>query len=261
MSAIDLVMAEHIRQLAAQGKRVDARGDFDFRPISIAAGIIDNAEGSAEVDMGGTQVLAGVKVDLGEPMSDTPDRGNLSVSAELLPMASPDYEAGPPSPTAIELARVVDRGIRAAECIDLESLFIEEGKVWSVWIDLYVLNYSGNLIDAAGLAAMAALNTCRVPKYEDGKAVREDRSKRLKIDNIVTSTTFGKINGRAFLDTSAEEEAAVDGRLTIQTDGELIRAMQKGLSGGFSVQEVSDLVDRSFEAHTNLKEYITKASK
>ncbi len=100
------------------------------------------------MDLGATRVLAGVKLMLDEPMEDTPNQGNLVVSAELLPLASATYESGPPSPEAIEFARVVDRGIRHGNCVNLESLFVEEEKAWTVYVDLYVLNYNGNLFDA-----------------------------------------------------------------------------------------------------------------
>ena len=35
-----------------------------------------------------------------------------------------------------------------------------------VFVDVYVLNHDGNLIDAAALAAMAALMNTKMPNYE-----------------------------------------------------------------------------------------------
>ena len=79
------------------------------------------------------------------------------ITAEFSPMASELFEKGPPSIEAIELARIIDRGIRESEVIDVKKLCIKEGeKVWSVMIDLYPMNNGGNLIDACALAAMAA---------------------------------------------------------------------------------------------------------
>ncbi len=62
---------------------------------------------------------------IGTPFADTPDKGVLSTNAELIPMGSPNFEAGPPDEHSIELARVVDRGIRESEMIDLEKMCIE----------------------------------------------------------------------------------------------------------------------------------------
>ena len=62
--------------------------------------------------------LCGVKVGTGEPFEDTPNDGVLTVNAELVPVASPNFEPGPPNEDSIELARVVDRGISESHAID-----------------------------------------------------------------------------------------------------------------------------------------------
>jgi exosome complex component RRP42 len=257
MEAMDVVRVNYVKELLAKKVREDSREMMAFRPIKIMRAPIEHAEGSSQVDLGATKVMCGIKLAVEEPMRDTPNQGSLTVQAELLPLASADYETGPPSPEAIEFARVVDRGIRAAECIDLEDLFIAEKKVWCVYVDLYVLNYDGNLFDAGSAAVMSALLNTRVPKYENEVVVREDRTRKLKINNIVTSTTFGKVDANILLDPSKNEEDAADARLTIATDGESIRAMQKGLSGSFTVKEVDELVDESFKKNKELKSILT----
>lgn len=256
MEGFDIVKTNYIRELIAKGVREDGRRANDFRQIKITRDVISHAEGSAQVELGETLVLAGVKMQVEEPMEDTPNQGNLMVSAELLPLAHAEYESGPPSPESVELARVVDRGIRAAESIDLESLFIEEEKAWSVFIDLYVLNYNGNLFDASTLAAMAALSGTQMPKFEDGKPVYEQKAGPLKIRNIVASTTFGKLGSSLVLDTNMHEESAASARLTIANDGKVIRAMQKGLGGSLSPQEIEGLVDVSLGKYAELKKAI-----
>ena len=261
MGAIDIVKTGYIRELIDRNVREDSRELTAFRKITIETGIIKNAEGSAQVDLGTTRVLAGIKLSLDEPMLDTPNQGNLVVSAELLPLASENFETGPPSPESIELARVVDRGIRAGNCVNLESLFVEEKKVWSVYIDLYVLNYNGNLFDAGTIAAMSALLNTGVPKYENSEVVRAERPSKLRIDNIVTSTTFAKIGGKCIVDPTANEMNASSARITITTDDSNIRAMQKGMSGGFFADEVDQLVGAAFNKHKELKDIIEKSQK
>ncbi len=256
MDAMDIVKTGYIRELLAKNEREDQRSSTQFRPIKIERGVMGNAEGSAQVDLGATRVLAGIKLALGEPMEDTPNQGSLTVSAELLPLASETYETGPPSADSIEFARVVDRGIRAGNCVNLESLFVEEEKAWTVYVDLYVLNYDGNLFDAGGLAAMSALLNTTVPKYEDEKVIREDRKTMLKIDNIVTPTTFSKIANKIILDPTGNEMIATDGRMTIAVDQDNVRAMQKGLSGGFFVNEIEEMLDIAFNKHEELKSII-----
>ncbi|MGC8555455.1 MAG: exosome complex protein Rrp42, partial [Conexivisphaera sp.] len=107
---VERLRKEKLKELLAKGQRLDGRGLKDYRPLSIRTSIISKAEGSAQVYLGNTAVIAGVKASLDKPYRDTPDRGNLIVNAEILPLASPYIEPGPPNENAIELARVVDRG-------------------------------------------------------------------------------------------------------------------------------------------------------
>ena len=86
-------------------------------------------------------------MDVAEPYPDSQDKGNLMVTAEFLPLSSPRIELGPPQFDSIELARVIDRGIRESKFIELEKLCIKEGeKVWTVFIDIYSINDDGNLL-------------------------------------------------------------------------------------------------------------------
>ncbi|MEM0094758.1 MAG: exosome complex protein Rrp42 [Candidatus Micrarchaeaceae archaeon] len=259
MQSINIVKGGYIRELLSRNSREDSRGFYDYRSIKIKQGTIEHAEGSAQVDLGFTKVLAGVKLDVDTPMPDKPDEGNLIVSAELLPLASTEFEVGPPSPEAIELARVVDRGIRASAMLDLGSLFIEEGKVWSIFVDIYILNYDGNLFDASMLAAVSALSSTRMPKYEEEKVIREGNLQKLKVGDIVTSCTFAKVGDAILLDADSNEESVMDARLTIANDEKSIRAMQKGLSGAFTYNEVLSAIDKSFEKSKELRSIVKNA--
>nr|NIP67220.1 exosome complex protein Rrp42 [Candidatus Bathyarchaeota archaeon]NIR15095.1 exosome complex protein Rrp42 [Desulfobacterales bacterium]NIU81368.1 exosome complex protein Rrp42 [Candidatus Bathyarchaeota archaeon]NIV68057.1 exosome complex protein Rrp42 [Candidatus Bathyarchaeota archaeon]NIW16590.1 exosome complex protein Rrp42 [Candidatus Bathyarchaeota archaeon] len=151
------VKQKRIAELISKGRRLDGREITDHREVNLEMGVIERAEGSARVRLGQTEVMVGVKVEVGEPYPDTPDRGVLTVNTELVPLASPTFEPGPPDENAIEVARVVDRGIRESKAIVLENLCPVPGKkVFIVFVDVYVLNHDGNLIDASALAALAA---------------------------------------------------------------------------------------------------------
>src|SRR5437899_10719095 len=99
-------------ELLAKGKRVDGRSQDETRPLKIETRLIEKANGSAKVSLGNTQVIAGVKVATGTPFADTTDKGVLMVNAEVLPLASPYAEAGPPAGNARELARGADSRVR-----------------------------------------------------------------------------------------------------------------------------------------------------
>ena len=130
---------EFISDLLRKGERLDGRAFNEYREIEVEVNVVAaKAEGSALVKMGNTTVVAGVKVLVGEPYPDAPDEGVTMVTAEMSPIASPLFELGPPKEDAIELARVVDRGVRESETVDAKKLCIAEGKrVYMVFADVY----------------------------------------------------------------------------------------------------------------------------
>ncbi|MGE5556620.1 MAG: exosome complex protein Rrp42 [Methanocella sp.] len=243
-SLVTKVKVKQIEALLEKGTRMDGRGLLDTREIKIEQGLIEKAEGSARVLLGKTEVLVGVKVETGEPFPDTPKEGVMTVNAELVPLASPHFEPGPPDENSIELARVVDRGIRESHAVDTEKLCIEEGKkVFVVFVDVYVLNHDGNLIDASAIAAMAALMNTKMPNYEikDGELKIKQGYTPLPMKSHPVTVTIGKINGKLVVDPALEEESVMDSRITFASneDGNIC-AIQKGLSGFFSPQQILD---------------------
>jgi len=127
--------------------------------------------------------MVGVKLEVGEPYPDTPDEGTIIVGAELLPLSNPEFELGPPGIQAIELARVVDRGIRESKALDFRKLCIEPGKkIWMVIIDICPINDAGNLFDASSLAALAALQDAKYPAFDGEKlTIRRKQIKGLSL--------------------------------------------------------------------------------
>ena len=151
---ISEIKRDHIMNLLAKGTRTDGRSPTDIRKIEIVTDCIESADGSARVKLGNTEVIAGIKIIPGSPFPDTPRSGVLTTGAELIPMAHQSFESGPPGEDAIELARVVDRGIRESGMVDVEKLCIVPGEeVWMCFVDIYALDYDGNLFDAHNLHA------------------------------------------------------------------------------------------------------------
>src|SRR3989344_2771419 len=166
----------YIGSLLDQQKRFDGRKLDAFRSITLETGISKNAEGSARCKIGDTEVIAGVKMDTGVPYPDSPDQGSIIVTVELSPLASPDFELGPPGEWATELARIVDRGIRESKAIDLKST--------------------------------------KLVKYEDDKVqYGEFTNKSLKLDKQPITVTLYKMGKQIFVDPTHKEEQFIDARL------------------------------------------------
>lgn len=250
--------------LLTKGMRIDERKLTDYRELKIETGIVQKANGSALVHLGKTKVMTGVKVELGQPFPDTPDQGVLTVNAELVPLASPSFEPGPPSESAIELARVVDRGIRESNAITLDKLCLQAGKkVLVVFVDIYVLDHDGNLIDASAISALAALLTSKMKEIQiEGEEVHmKEGLVPLPIQNEPVPVTVAKIDGNMILDPCLEEELVVTSRLTVTTDRDgNICAMQKGGLGAFTDQEIRQAVKMAIEKGREIRERIRGAT-
>lgn len=258
------VKKKQIMELLANGKRVDGREQNEYREIQVESGIIERAEGSARVRLGKTEVVVGVKIDTGTPFPDMPDKGVLTVNAELVPLASPDFEPGPPGENAVELARVVDRGIRESKAIDIEKLCVESGKlVFIVFIDVYVLNHDGNLIDASALAALAALLNTKMFKYEveDGAIMKKPGYTPLPVMNHPISVTFAKIGDNIIMDAGLDEEHVMDARLTMALDqnGNICAIQKGGGSGYFTKEEILEASKIALEKTKELRKLVVKS--
>jgi exosome complex component RRP42 len=256
------IKQKRIAELVSSGKRIDGRGLTDYREIQVESGIIERAEGSARIRLGKTEVVVGIKIATGEPFPDIPNQGVLTVNAELVPLASPSFEPGPPGEDAVELARIVDRGIRESKAIEMEKLCVEpKKKVFVVFIDVYVLNHDGNLIDASAMAALAALLNTKMFNYEleEGEIKIKPGYTPLPIRNYPIPVTFAKINGKLVVDPWLEEEQAMDARLTMTFDKEeKICAIQKGGYGYFTTQQILEATKIAREKTGELRKILVK---
>lgn len=253
---------DYIIRLGKKGERLDKRKFEEYRkPITVEYGVSSkSAEGSARVTIGDTIVVAGVKLEKGNPYPDRPNEGTIVVNAELLPLSSPEYESGPPGIDAVELSRVVDRGIRESKAIDFEKLCIKEGEaIWMVMIDIYPINAAGNLFDAAALAALAALKDARFPKIDE-KFVLDYKTRTdapLPITKLPLSCTMHMIAGKFLVDPTREEELASDARLTVAlTENGEICAMQKGGDKPLTEEEIVAGVELAAQKTAELRAFL-----
>ena len=251
---------EHILKSLKAGIRYDGRKLLEYRKVS-AEPNATSAEGSARIKIGETEVLVGVKLAIEEPYPDTPAEGKLMVNTELRPMASPDFESGPPGDKAIDIARVVDRGLRESKALAPEKLCIKAGEaVWSVMIDIVPLNDAGNLLDAAALGAVVALKNTRFPVVkEDGHIDWESplTDKKLELAKEPVEVTVLKIGEFYIVDPILEEEELADTGITIAVSKEgLVYAMQKRGDVPLSVDEIDKMVEIAIKKSEELRKFV-----
>jgi len=260
------ITGDLIRKYLSEGKRFDGRKPEEHRELTIEKNISKKAEGSVRVKLGKTEVLVGVKMATGEPYADSPKKGNLMVTAELLPLSSPRFENGPPRFPAIELGRVTDRGLRESGFIDFEKLCIEEGKkVWTVFVDVYSINDDGNLLDAANIGAIAALKLAKIPKYdaENDKVLSDEHTDQgLPLNNHApVSVTLHKVGEEFLVDPTREEEDMSETRVTFGIMNGVISSAQKGETASINIEKFKEVFDMAEKIAKGLDDKLKKALK
>lgn len=250
----------HVHKALEADVRYDGRAKEQFRDLTIETSVTSTAEGSAIVTAGNCKVMAGVKLSVGTPYSDSPDEGVLMVGCELLPMAHSSIEVGPPRIDAIEIGRVIDRGIRESHAFDAKQLCIESGeKVWIVSVDIVPLNHDGNIIDLGAIAALAALKATKFPEIkEDGNVNYKKLSdKPLVLEKEPIPITVCKVRDQIFIDPSKTEEDAIEARVTVTClDDEHICSLQKGGEEPFSVEELDKAFTLALKTSAELRKQL-----
>ncbi|XP_065178839.1 exosome complex component RRP45-like isoform X2 [Sycon ciliatum] len=202
-------------------ERLDGRGIYDYRKISINLG---HERGHAEVAIGNTRVLCQVSAEVVKPSGNRPTEGVLYFNVELSPMASASFEAGRSSPQSVQLSRYLEHAVKDSGAVDVETLCIlADEKVWSIRVDVHVLDHCGGLATACSVAAIVALSHFRHPHATlVGEEVtihseQDHPPVPLKIYHmpICIAVAFFLDGKYMLLDPSWQEEREMDGSLTI----------------------------------------------
>ncbi|GAX79785.1 hypothetical protein CEUSTIGMA_g7225.t1 [Chlamydomonas eustigma] len=205
------------------GMRLDGRANDDYRPVEVQLGIIAQANGSSRLRLGLTDVIAGVKVEVGRPDSGHPDVGRVHVTVECSSCASPDYEGRGGESWGSQLAHALERSLSPLKPtegygIDLGALNIISGKsCWHLYLDALVLNDDGNVLDALSMACYCALGNTKIPRVEivAGENGEEpeieldddmDNSIRINLHSVPVITSVSQVANAYAVDLTLQEE-------------------------------------------------------
>ncbi|EIE24265.1 exoribonuclease PH component of the exosome [Coccomyxa subellipsoidea C-169] len=188
-------------------------------------------DSGATLDMGQTKVMTVITPTLTAPYEDRPNEGAVRFNVEYSPMASPSFQAGRPGEAAIEVTRLLERAFRDSRAIDQEALCVLAGhRVWSLSIDVHVLDNGGNLADACMLCTLAALMAFRRPDTEVAAGGAESGRARvtvlspsarepvpLSLHHLPLGISFAFFEDGELLvvDPDSTEEAAAAGLMTV----------------------------------------------
>eukprot|EP00158_Paraphelidium_tribonemae_P006305 Partr_v1_DN27769_c0_g1_i1_m67825 putative Exosome complex len=149
--------------------RHDGRSWMEARPVNISTDCFHAADASSIVRIGTSMYTCGIRLEVAPPSPHSPDIGfvrtDIDVSARSSPLIKPGAQKRDESAhlACMDLQRVLE------EAIDLKQLCIIEGKwAYVVCVHIHCLNHDSAIIDGALKAAIAALETLKLPVLEAG---------------------------------------------------------------------------------------------
>eukprot|EP01104_Vermistella_antarctica_P015412 TRINITY_DN5062_c0_g1_i1.p1 TRINITY_DN5062_c0_g1~~TRINITY_DN5062_c0_g1_i1.p1 ORF type:complete len:444 (+),score=169.41 TRINITY_DN5062_c0_g1_i1:142-1473(+) len=227
-------------------ERIDGRRKFDYRALNFSFG---DDPGHVEVQLGRTRVMTVVSCEVMEPYPDRPTEGFFAFNTQVSPMASAAFAGSGRQPEqALEVGRVIERALRESRAIDTEALcIVANEKVWSIRVDIHVLDHGGNIMDCASIATVTALLHFRRPDVSivgDTVTVHsldEREPVPLSIHHVPICVTFAFFDDGALeaVDPSLKEELIMSGRMTmsINSHNEMC-AVQKGGGSPLSIDQI-----------------------
>eukprot|EP00736_Rhodelphis_marinus_P013927 Rmarinus@m.6409 len=216
--------------------RADGRNRLEYGCITIETGAAEQASGSARVQLRGTNVVVGIKVDIADPAPSLPDAGRLEFTVEWsgLAGASPDADC--------DIAGAVLAGMyRDPNVFDLKKYCILPGKqCWVFYVDAVVLESDGNLIDAISIAVKAAFHDlvlpCATVETLDGGSVEvsidDDPENVQAIDtsSLPLVVSLSQVGTKFIIDATRIEESCREGALhvAVTPKGQICAVQQAG---------------------------------
>ncbi|KAL4856790.1 Exosome complex component RRP42 [Chlorella vulgaris] len=255
--------------------RNDGRKREDFRQLKVQLGMLAQATGSARVQLGETDVIVGVKAEIGVPDADRPDCGRIVFGVECSPVASPAFRGRGGDELSSELARALERSMYPGPSgrgggIDLSVLSIVSGKTcWVLHVDALLLNIGGNLHDAVSAAAKAALADAKVPKVqvvpgedpndEPDYEVDDDPSEAMRLDasGMPICITVSLIGGHCVVDLTVQEELCSAAAMQVAVDASggvcgITKRRQKGIEASLAMEMIEVAQRAAAQLHTAL---------
>jgi len=175
-----------IQLLDDKGIRCDGRKVDETRKITIKAGVLKNANGSAYIEFGANKILAGVygPRDIHPKHLADNDTGVLRCRYHMQPFSVPERKNPAPSRREIEISKVIKEALKPAVILD---------DFPRTAIDVYL-----EILQADGGSRCAALDAAAVALVDAGIPMRD----------LVSACAAGKVEDTIVLDVNNEEDQA-----------------------------------------------------
>ncbi|XP_075683190.1 exosome complex component RRP42 [Rhinoderma darwinii] len=235
--------------------RTDGRGCEDYRVIEVETDVVSNTTGSARVKIGHTDVLVGVKAEMGTPKLERPKKGYLEFFVDCSANATPEFEGRGGEELGTEIANMLYKIFDNKSSIDLKSLCILPSEhCWVLYVDVLLLECGGNLFDTISIAVKAALFNTRIPKVrvlEDDEGTKDIELSddpydcmRLNVEHVPCIVTLSRIGHRHVVDATLQEEACSLASLLISVTSEgTLTCMRKIGKGSLDPESIFEMIE------------------
>lgn len=270
----EAILGEAEKRYITHGVQDDLRNDGrnceDYRHIDLEVGIIAHTHGSSRLRIGNTELLIGVKVELGKPLPNLPDQGTVEFHVDCSPNATPQFQGRGGDELSAIITSLLTRAYNNKAAIKLEKLCIIPGQhCWVMHVDVLILECGGNLLDAVSVAVMAALYDTSVPKLtvtqgDEGEVEINLPDDPLDSESLNTTycpmfITLSKIGQRHIVDATAEEEACCLASLTMAvTKNGRCMALRKERSGSLDPESICEMIDTGKRVGEQLQKSVRK---
>ncbi|BEI85821.1 hypothetical protein CcaverHIS002_0601080 [Cutaneotrichosporon cavernicola] len=179
--------------------RVDGRSLLSPRPIETEYGVMPAANGSARVRVGGTEAVAGIKLDVGEVSKGSFEGGpgwRAKVEVDITPQALPSTD-----PKTLQTLSASYAALLAEHFVpSVSPLKITETRAFIPSLHIALLSCDGAIASALTLAARGAFADLQVPVTKVVGMEEEDAETQADLAGIkgaIAAGRAGKGKGRA----------------------------------------------------------------
>ncbi|WVQ63736.1 uncharacterized protein L199_001889 [Kwoniella botswanensis] len=145
-----------------QPTRSDSRSLLDTRPIEVSYGVFPHANGSSRIKIGGTEVVAGIKLEVVDS-SESSKGWTGKVEVDITPQAFPSSQPSNLSSSSAYLSSIVQSHFIPSIP---PLVIIPNQKYFQPQIHLTLISSDGNVLSALVLGARSAFADLKLPKIK-----------------------------------------------------------------------------------------------
>jgi len=226
-------------KLIVNGKRLDGRKLNELRPITIKAGVIPNADGSAYIEQGETKIYCAVygpREVLPRHLMN-PDKAYLNCIYNMASFSTPERARPGPSRRSVEISKIITDALAPA-------IFLEKYPKTKIDVYIEITNANAGTRCAAICAAAVALADAGI-----------------EMKDLVASVASGKVDGQFALDLNEAEDNYGDSDMPLAMMPRTNEITLLQMDGELTKDEIKKFIEMNMKACAEIYELQKKALK